>query len=344
MNAVAKGYELISSFNFESIPSFADRLDRIKDLCISDVGDMESVGMLLCGLFALFYVGNMVWQSWCKGESINVYALFRPFAIGLIIINFTTFVQVLDEVCGWMNKPAKALVEQAADKKKGYMEKNVRKCFDAMIEDDAQKDTPKEESVKTNVKNEFDTQNDFFLDKSDESSSSLPFVGEIEAAFKLSIMNMILGLLSIVALVIGIGVLSIAFVSKLVLIYVGPFAFAMSLIPYFSNSISNWIGRYITVSLYAPCVNITCFVMMNLFLNVAESIGTKGDIGLCFYMILSLASAASFFAIPSISNYIVTSVGAGGLTGEGRMLASSAARYAGPKVAMAANAIKNIRK
>ncbi|MBO7429263.1 MAG: hypothetical protein J6U08_11230 [Paludibacteraceae bacterium] len=344
MNAVAKGYEMISSFNFESIPNFADRLDSILVSCVSDVGDMQSVAMLLCGLFALVYVGNMVWQGWCKGESINVYALLRPFAIGLVVINFTTFVHVLDDVCGWMNKPAKELVKEYAEKKNNLMEKNLRKCYDKMMENETKKETPKEGNVKPNVKNDGSIQNDFFSDKSEKESSSLPFVGEIAAAFKLSIMNMILGLLSIVAIVAAVGVLSIAFVSKLVLIYVGPFAFAISLVPYFSSSISNWIGRYITVSLYAPCVNITCYAMMNLFQKAAEGIGTNWEMGLGYYMILSLASAASFFSIPSIANYIVTSVGAGGLTGEGRMLAGSAARFVGPKMTMAANAIKNIKR
>ncbi len=340
---MAGTFELSSSC-FESIPDFANRLDSIMKKCITDVGDMESVGMLLCGLFALLYVGNMVWQSWCKGESINVYALFRPFAIGLVIINFTTFVHVLDDVCGWMNKPTVALLESYAGENKNEMEKRLRKYFDTMKDEDAQREGKKEGNVKLNVKDADGLEFVFKVKNSEDGSSSLPFVGEIADAFKQTVMNALLGLLSVVAIVIAAGVLSIAFVSKLVLIYVGPFAFAMSLIPYFSNSISNWIGRYITVSLYAPCVNLTCFVMMKLYDNVTSSIGTGSEIGLGFFIMLSLASAASFFAIPSISNYVVDSVGAGGLTGEGRKFAGSVARMAGVKMAMSSNAIKSIRK
>ena len=329
--------EIVSSFCFESIPSFAKRLDTILDECIENVGDVASVAILLCGLFALFYVGNMVWQGWCKGESINVYALFRPFAIGLIIINFSIFVQVVDDVCGWINKPTEILVEKYSKDGNNALEKKLKKYFDSMIEGETK---TKEGDIKLNVKKEGESTDVSLSMDSKESSSSWSLTGSIADAIKENIMREVLALLSIVSLVVAIGVLTIAFVSKLILVYVGPFAFALSLIPYFSGSLPNWIGRYVTVSLYAPCVNITCFAMMKLFRETVESIGTSGEIGLGYYLILSLASTASFLAIPSISNYIVSSAGAGGLTGEGRRLAS----LAGGKALVASKLLSKVKR
>ncbi|MCR5498716.1 MAG: hypothetical protein K6F48_12860 [Paludibacteraceae bacterium] len=329
--------EIVSSFCFESIPSFAKRLDTILDECIKNVGNVASVAILLCGLFALFYIGNMVWQGWCKGESINVYALFRPFAIGLIIINFSTFVQVMDTVCGWINKPTEILVEKYSQDGNDALEKKLKKYFDSMIEGETK---AKEGDIKLNVKKEGESTDVSFSMDSKESSSSWSLTGSIADAIKENIMREVLALLSIVSLVVAIGVLTIAFVSKLILVYVGPFAFALSLIPYFSGSLPNWIGRYVTVSLYAPCVNITCFAMMKLFRETVESIGTSGEIGLGYYLILSLASTASFLAIPSISNYIVSSAGAGGLTGEGRRLAS----LAGGKALVASKLLSKVKR
>lgn len=329
--------EIVSSFCFESIPSFAKRLDTILEDCIKNVGDVASVAILLCGLFALFYVGNMVWQGWCKGESINVYALFRPFAIGLIIINFPIFVQVVDGVCGWINKPTEILVEKYSQDGNDALEKKLKKYFDSMIEGETK---TKEGDIKLNVKKEGESTDVSFSMDSKETSSSWSLSGSIADAIKENIMREVLALLSIVSLVVAIGVLTIAFVSKLILVYVGPFAFALSLIPYFSGSLPNWIGRYVTVSLYAPCVNITCFAMMKLFRETVESIGTSGEIGLGYYLILSLASTASFLAIPSISNYIVSSAGAGGLTGEGRRLAS----LAGGKALVASKLLSKVKR
>ena len=332
-----KSDEIVSSFCFESIPSFAKRLDTILDECIKDVGNVASVAVLLCGLFALFYVGNMVWQGWCKGESINIYALFRPFAIGLIIINFPTFVQTMDTVCGWINKPTEILVEEYSRNQNNALEKKLKKNFDSMIEGETK---TKEGDIKLNVKTQGEKTDVSLSSNLKESSSSWSLTGSIADAIKENIMGEVLALLSIVALVVAIGVLSIAFVSKLILVYVGPFAFALSLIPYFSGSLPNWIGRYVTVSLYAPCVNITCFALMSLFRNTVDSIGTSGEIGLGYYLILSLASTAAFLSIPSISNYIVSSAGAGGLTGEGRHAAS----VAGGKAAVAAKLLSKGKK
>lgn len=50
------------------------------------------------------------------------------------------------------------------------------------------------------------------------------------------------------------------------------------------------------------------------------NMGVKGgpEIGLGYFLILTFASAFSFLSVPSISNYVVESCGAGGLTGEAR--------------------------
>ena len=43
-------------------------------------------------LGALFYVAAKVWQALARAEPIDVYPLLRPFAIGLCILFFPTFV------------------------------------------------------------------------------------------------------------------------------------------------------------------------------------------------------------------------------------------------------------
>lgn len=69
---------LVSALTFESIPSFGSRLNEILGYCKDDLGSIMHTSILLCGLFSLLYIGNIVWQSWCNGGSINIYALFRP--------------------------------------------------------------------------------------------------------------------------------------------------------------------------------------------------------------------------------------------------------------------------
>ena len=54
--------------------------------------NMTGVAKGIAGLGALFYVAAKVWQALARAEPIDVYPLLRPFAIGLCILFFPTFV------------------------------------------------------------------------------------------------------------------------------------------------------------------------------------------------------------------------------------------------------------
>jgi len=54
--------------------------------------NMIGVAKGIAGLGALFYVAIRVWQALARAEPIDVYPLLRPFAIGLCIMFFPTFV------------------------------------------------------------------------------------------------------------------------------------------------------------------------------------------------------------------------------------------------------------
>ena len=62
--------------------------DEMMPLC----GNMTGVAKGIAGLGALFYVAAKVWQSLARAEAIDVYPLLRPFALGLCIMFFPTFV------------------------------------------------------------------------------------------------------------------------------------------------------------------------------------------------------------------------------------------------------------
>ena len=53
---------------------------------------LTGVAKGIAGLGALFYVAAKVWQALARAEPIDVYPLLRPFAIGLCILFFPTFV------------------------------------------------------------------------------------------------------------------------------------------------------------------------------------------------------------------------------------------------------------
>lgn len=323
---------------FESIPAFSEKLDSIFKSCTSDLGEIMNASLLLCGLFSLIYVGNIVWQSWCKGDSINIYALFRPLAIGFVIANFTHFVVVLDTMCGWVSIPTQNLIHQCATSGNDKVQSAISTSKSLMGNDKKGNKDNSSNGVVLNGEGGSYVMDSYRDEeqKGEESSWKDALADKIVEG----IMDGIEGILSVISLVLAIGILLVAFVSKLILIYLGPFAFALSLIPYFSRSISNWIGRYVTVSLYVPCINIICYAMMRIRQVAVDPKVMGEDAGFLYFLILSVASGLAFLSVPSLTNYVVESSGAGGMTGESRSAGQKMAKMAGRQAISAISSAK----
>lgn len=305
----------ISTMCFESLPDYSERLNQILDSCTNEMGGIMSASFMLCGLFALFYIGNIVWQSWCKGDSINIYALFRPFVIGLIILHFNSFVKVLDGLCQWINKPTVELVRNYSSTNLTEMVKSLEMGGEVMM--NTKERMPGEGAALNFV---WDSVTGLFHKKGEEGAETVDasWKDDLANIIVSLFMNRIVNFLSIISSLCGAAILTAAFVSKLILIYLGPYAFALSLTPYFSRSLPSWLGRYITVSLYAPCINIVCFAIMCIYHNASPVFQQGAEFGFGYFFFLSLAASLSFLSVPSIANYVVESCGAGGITSESR--------------------------
>ena len=80
---------LLATVDFDNLHQVLRVLyDEMMPLC----SNMTGVAKGIAGLGALFYVAAKVWQSLARAEAIDVYPLLRPFALGLCIMFFPTFV------------------------------------------------------------------------------------------------------------------------------------------------------------------------------------------------------------------------------------------------------------
>ena len=80
---------LLAAIEFDNLHQILRALyDEMMPLC----SNMTGVAKGIAGLGALFYVAAKVWQSLARAEPIDVYPLLRPFALGLCIMFFPTFV------------------------------------------------------------------------------------------------------------------------------------------------------------------------------------------------------------------------------------------------------------
>lgn len=53
---------------------------------------MAKVATAIAGIGALIYIAYRIWQAMARAESIDLFPLLRPMAIGLCIMFFPTFV------------------------------------------------------------------------------------------------------------------------------------------------------------------------------------------------------------------------------------------------------------
>jgi len=80
---------LILGISFESLHQILqDLYGEMVEFCVP----ISDVAIPLAALGALFFIAYRVWQSLARAEPIDVFALLRPFALGICILFFDTMV------------------------------------------------------------------------------------------------------------------------------------------------------------------------------------------------------------------------------------------------------------
>ncbi|HQJ89330.1 MAG TPA: hypothetical protein PLB70_01810 [Paludibacteraceae bacterium] len=334
---------------------FFDYLDKVYQNCTKDIGTVAGIGSALCAIFALFYIGNIIWHSWCQGGSINLYAIFKPFCIGLIIANFGIFTQMIDGVMSLINKPTMILVE----KSNNDAGDNLANVISNIKSIDTFSDDNYNNSFQDSEKKDNSTEEESFIYSIGQgigNSLSGFFMWLFNSAITYTVTSFVT-IISLLGSIVALCVMTLGTFTKIILFYIGPFVFALSLIPYFSDSIRSWLARYITVCLYAPCINIINFGMMsvyNFFLENLSASDSLSDVGSNYastfpIVAISIAAAFCYICVPSIAGFIINSTGAKDITheavsrGEGsaKQGIAKAAGAAGGGVATAVHAVSN---
>lgn len=98
--------------------------------------DMTGIARGIAGLGALFYIAYRVWKSLSNGEAIDVLPLLRPFAIGLCIMFFPTF--VLGTINGILSPVSRAtggLLQSQTFSMEQYQQQKDQLNREAMLRD-----------------------------------------------------------------------------------------------------------------------------------------------------------------------------------------------------------------
>jgi conjugative transposon TraJ protein len=207
-------------------------------------GNMAGVARGIAGLGALFFVASRVWQSMARAEPIDVYPLLRPFAIGLCIMFFPTF------VLGTLNAVLSPVV-------KGTHQMLDTQTFD-MNQYRLEKDRLEQKALMKNPETAWLVDNETFdrelseLGITDAPKIAGMYVERGLYNLKRQIRKWFQELLEILFQAAALIIDTIRTFFLIVLAILGPIAFAISVYDGFQSTLTQWISRYVSVYLWLP--------------------------------------------------------------------------------------------
>ena len=289
-------------------------------------GDMVGVAKGIAGLGALFYVASRVWQALARAEPIDVYALLRPFTIGLCIMFFPTF--VLGTINGIMSPVVKGthtmLESQITDVhsllvEKEQLEYDARlregkawlvddETFDQKMKDLGIWDTPEIITMWGERK-----------------------LHDIKMWFRQMVQDFFELLYNAVALTID----TLRTFFLVVLSILGPLAFALSVYDGFQSTLTNWISRYISIYLWLPISDLLSAIlskiqasMIQMDIDLLKDPSYIPDDSNGVYIIFFIIGIIGYFTIPTAAGWVIQAGGGSGTRGV-NTLASKGASIAG---------------
>ena len=328
---------MLLSIDFENLHQILHTLyQEMMPLC----SNLTGVAKGIAGLGALFYVAAKVWQALARAEPIDVYPLLRPFAIGLCILFFPTFVLgTINTVLSPVVKGCHGMLETQTFDMNKYREQKDK------LEYEANKRNP--ETAYLVDKEEFDKK----LDELGWSAGDLitmggMYIDRAEYRMKQNIRKWFQELLELLFQSAGLVIDTIRTFFLIVLSILGPIAFAISVYDGFQSTLTQWITRYISVYMWLPVSDLFSSVLARIqVLMLTKDIEAMSDPTFIpdstntVYMVFLIIGIFGYFTIPTVANWIIM---AGGVSGANRAMNTTAAKAGNVAAAGAGAAVGNV--
>lgn len=328
---------MLLSIDFENLHQILHTLyQEMMPLC----SNLTGVAKGIAGLGALFYVAAKVWQALARAEPIDVYPLLRPFAVGLCIMFFPTFVLgTINTVLSPVVKGCHGMLETQTFDMNKYREQKDK------LEYEANKRNP--ETAYLVDKEEFDKK----LDELGWSAGDLitmggMYIDRAEYRMKQNIRRWFQELLELLFQSAGLVIDTIRTFFLIVLSILGPIAFAISVYDGFQSTLTQWITRYISVYMWLPVSDLFSSVLARIqVLMLTKEIEAMSDPTFIpdssntVYMVFLIIGIFGYFTIPTVANWIIM---AGGVSGANRAMNTTAAKAGNVAAAGAGAAVGNV--
>lgn len=298
---------LLAAVDFDNLHQVLRVLyDEMMPLC----SNMTGVAKGIAGLGALFYVAAKVWQSLARAEPIDVYPLLRPFALGLCIMFFPTFVLgTINTVLSPVVKGCNQLMETQTFDMNEYRAQKDRLEYEALMR------SP--ETAYLASDEEFDRQlEELGWSPSDMVTMTGMYMDRAAYNIKKSVRDWFRELLEMLFQAAGLIIDTLRTFFLIVLSILGPLAFAISVYDGFQSTLIQWISRYISIYLWLPVSDLFSSVLARIqTLMLQKDIQELSypnfipDGSSTVYVIFMIIGIVGYFTIPTVASWIVSAGG-----------------------------------
>lgn len=359
----AKGLELMQGKGLLEDWFVDGFLPLYDDFMVSEYGSLIFIGQAIAGVLALIYLSWIGWGFLSGDKQWELLPLLRPFAMGLIIMNWIPFVNMVKAPFVQIQKGIYQDYSASQDELNAlrierfmYQQKAIDYVFrEGAYYEAMQKE--QEESAGNLIKEGIQELGNFF-------NKLVSPIAELKARLGSGIQLFLGSFVEIIAMwILRAAVYGIFFIQVLfqtILIIIGPLAAGFSILPAFRNSFVSWLTKFINIC----CYGFIAFIVMKLgvalqkFAFQAEieryqlMMGNKGEKidqllmlgyasnGTSSYglvVITFLITAIGIFCVPKLADYVIGAAGSNSALLRGASGAISGA--AGGKIGMAAKAV-----
>ena len=261
------------------------------------MGNLGAVASSVAAIAATLYIGMRVLGHFARAESVDVFPLLRPFAIGFLVLNFTIVTDFLNA----MIKPVETVTQNMVDIQTTRIQ---------------QLEEMRQEKIAERLNQ---------LDKkiSDSSWTSGQFISLITEKFKIyfdeGFQQILKNFFYALFLAARLVILTTRAFFLVILTIIGPLSFALAIFTGFQDSHLMWIARYVQISLWFPLANILGTIVTYLqgkvitlqYLELANNVPDEAQSGDLIYIVFMIIATMSYFTIPTIASYIISSSGVG---------------------------------
>lgn len=288
-------------------------LQQVYNTMIVHCSELIGVSRAIAGFAALWYIAVRVWGHIARAESIDIYPLLRPFAIGGAIILFPSCLSLINGVMQPTVSGTAALVHDSNQAVASLLQEK---------QDAIQQSTDWQMYVSSGGSGDQDKWEALSGDADSGVFSGLSNRVKFEMAkasynLKNSIKVWLSEILQVLFEAAALCINTIRTFYLIILAILGPLAFGLSVFDGFGQILINWLARYLNVFLWLPVANIFGSLISQIQqemikLDIAQ-LNATGQTSFgptdSAYIIFLILAIAGYFTVPSITNYIVNAGG-----------------------------------